>query len=77
MLNYPAAYQSTKGSALDVDKAFYQRVASQHDTRTLVESIVVPIRSGQAWTVPAGPRDGALSSCIGTDFPFCSEWPHG
>ena len=54
MLNYPAAYQSTKGSALDPDKAFYGRIASEHDTRTLVESIVVPIRSGQAWTVPAG-----------------------
>jgi uncharacterized protein YcgI (DUF1989 family) len=54
MLNYPAAYQSTKGSALDPDKDFYRRIASGHETRTLVESIVVPIRSGQAWTVPAG-----------------------
>ncbi|HXZ08564.1 MAG TPA: urea carboxylase-associated family protein, partial [Paraburkholderia sp.] len=54
MLNYPAAYQSTQGSALEVDKAFYQRIATRHDTRTLIESIVVPIRSGRAWTVPAG-----------------------
>ncbi len=54
MLNYPAAYQSTQGSALDVDKDFYARIASQHETRTLVASLVVPIRSGQAWKVPAG-----------------------
>jgi len=54
MLNYPAAYQATQGSALDVDRAFYTRVASAHETRTLVESTVVPIRSGYAWKVPAG-----------------------
>jgi len=54
MLNYPAAYQSTKGSALDVDKDFYQRIADSKEGRTLIESMVVPIRSGKAWTVPAG-----------------------
>jgi uncharacterized protein YcgI (DUF1989 family) len=54
MLNYPAAYQSTKGSALDVDQAFYRRIAEERNARELIESIVVPIRSGQAWTVPAG-----------------------
>ena len=54
MLNYPAAYQSTKGSALDVDKDFYRRIATEQDSRELVESIVIPIRSGRAWTVPAG-----------------------
>ena len=53
MQNYPAAYQSTQGSALAVDKTFYERIASQHDTRTLIESIVVPIRSSGR-TVPAG-----------------------
>lgn len=41
MLNYPAAYQSTKGSALDVDKDFYRRIATEQDSRELV----VPIRS--------------------------------
>ena len=45
MLNYPAAYQSTKGSALDVDKDFYRRIATEQDSRELVQSIVVPIRS--------------------------------
>jgi uncharacterized protein len=54
MLNYPAAYQATQGSALDVDREFYGRVASAHETRTLVDSAVVPIRSGYAWKVPAG-----------------------
>ncbi|MGA7812156.1 urea carboxylase-associated family protein [Caballeronia sp.] len=54
MLNYPAAYQATQGSALDVDRAFYTRIASAHETRTLVDSTVVPIRSGYAWKVPAG-----------------------
>ena len=54
MSTYPAAYQVTKGSALDVDKAFYQRIAEAMDQRTLIESITVPIRSGRAWTVPAG-----------------------
>jgi uncharacterized protein len=54
MLNYPAAYQVTEGSALEVDRDFYSRVASAHETRTLVDSAVVPIRSGYAWKVPAG-----------------------
>ncbi len=54
MPSYPPAYQSTEGSALEVDKAFYGRVAGSVPERTLVERIAVPIRSGQAWTVPAG-----------------------
>ena len=54
MRNYPAAYQATKGSALDVDKEFYQRIAEATDQRTLVDKFTIPIRSGQAWEVPAG-----------------------
>ncbi|MGX7000165.1 urea carboxylase-associated family protein [Caballeronia sp. KNU42] len=54
MLNYPAAYQVTQGSALEVDRDFYTRVATAPETRTLVDSAVVPIRSGYAWKVPAG-----------------------
>jgi uncharacterized protein YcgI (DUF1989 family) len=54
MSNYPAAYQSTQGSALDVDKAFYKKIADEQDSRKKIESIVVPIRSGRAWEVPAG-----------------------
>lgn len=49
-----AAYQASPGGALDVDRAFYKRVAEALDRRTLVDSFVIPIRSGRAWTVPAG-----------------------
>ncbi|PWC13522.1 hypothetical protein B4923_06065 [Brenneria roseae subsp. americana] len=51
---YPAAYQVSKGSALDVDRDFYQHIATAQHKRTLIEQIHVPIRTGQAWTVPAG-----------------------
>jgi len=54
MLNHPAAYQATSGSALTVDKAFYRRVAERTEGRQQVEAITVPIRSGRAWSVPAG-----------------------
>ncbi|MBN9086911.1 MAG: DUF1989 domain-containing protein [Reyranella sp.] len=52
MKDHPPAYQSTT-PALTVDKAFYRRVA-ESGGRTLVESFILPIRSGRAWTVPAG-----------------------
>ncbi len=52
--DYPAAYQVSKGSALQVDKAFYERVRDAKDGRTLIESFEVPIRTGRAWKVPAG-----------------------
>lgn len=50
----PAAYQATAGGALEVDREFYRRVAEAEDSRVLVNSFVIPIRSGQAWTIPAG-----------------------
>ena len=46
------AYQVTKGGALDVDTAMYARIAESD--RTTVESFIIPIRTGRAWTVPAG-----------------------
>lgn len=48
-----AAYQATAGSFLDVDRAFYTRIHedSRHE---LVDSFILPIRSGRAWKVPAG-----------------------
>lgn len=52
--HYPAAYQSTEGSALDVDKAFYGRLREKKEARQLIESFRVPIRTGKAWKVPAG-----------------------
>ncbi len=49
-----AAYQASPGGALDVDRAFYDRVGVRTDDRTLVDSFTVPIRSGRAWELPAG-----------------------
>ena len=48
-----AAYQATAGGPLDVDRGFYAAIADDPG-RTLVESFVVPIRSGRAWNIPAG-----------------------
>ena len=46
--DYPAAYQVSKGSALQVDKAFYERIRDAVDQRTLIEQFEVPIRTGLA-----------------------------
>jgi hypothetical protein len=48
-----AAYQATAGSFLDLDRALYSKIHedSRHE---LVESFILPIRSGRAWKVPAG-----------------------
>ena len=54
MANVAPAYQAGKGSPLDVDRAFYQRIADEQGARRLIEKLVVPIRSGRAWRVPAG-----------------------
>jgi uncharacterized protein YcgI (DUF1989 family) len=54
MPNIAPGYQASKGSPLDVDRAFYQRIVQEQGGRKLVEKLVVPIRSGRAWRVPAG-----------------------
>ncbi len=54
MVSTAAFYQPEPGSILDVDKAFYDRLAADDGTREPVESFVIPIRSGRAWEVPAG-----------------------
>ena len=54
MKDHPPAYQASKGSALDVDRQFYRRIAEETGGRVLKESVPVPIRSGRAWTVRAG-----------------------
>src|ERR1700761_2176116 len=46
------AYLPTAGSPLTVDKALYQSI--QQSPRELVDSFVLPIRSGRAWKAPAG-----------------------
>jgi uncharacterized protein len=48
----PAAYQPRPGSVIDVDRGFYDRLATGE--RELLDEFVVPIRSGRAWEVPAG-----------------------
>ena len=47
-------YQSKPGSPINVDREFYDRLASHTEKRTLVDQFVVPIRSGKAWPVRAG-----------------------
>jgi len=49
-----AAYRSSAGTALEVDRAFYRRIATAREARRRIERVVVPIRSGHAWEVPAG-----------------------
>ena len=48
-----AAYQATAGGPLDVTRDFYLAIADDQG-RELVDSFVVPIRSGRAWRIPAG-----------------------
>lgn len=48
----PAAYRALPGGPLDPDTAFYDRIAAAD--RTTIESFRLPVRSGRAWTVPAG-----------------------
>lgn len=45
-------YQSAPGSPLTADREFYGRLAGDAG-RTLVETFVIPRRSGRAWVVPA------------------------
>jgi uncharacterized protein len=47
-------YQAKPGSALEVNRDFYGRLAPDRGTRTLVERFVIPRRSGRAWPVRAG-----------------------
>ncbi|MGD8429151.1 MAG: DUF1989 domain-containing protein [Ectothiorhodospiraceae bacterium] len=49
-----AAYQSSRGSALEVNRPFYERIAQATSRRRLTEEFTIPIRSGRAWHVPAG-----------------------
>ena len=49
----PVAYQAFKGSPFDADRELYSKIGSSN-SRELISSFLVPIRSGRAWTVPAG-----------------------
>ena len=50
----PWTYLPAEPTALDVDRAFYDRLAAETDGRTLIEEFTIPIRSGRAWPIPAG-----------------------
>jgi hypothetical protein len=47
-------YQAKPGSALEVDRAFYARLAEPGAKRTLIDRFVLPRRTGRAWPVRAG-----------------------
>jgi uncharacterized protein len=47
-------YQAKPGSALEVNRDFYKRLAPDAGKRALVERFVIPRRSGRAWPVRAG-----------------------
>lgn len=47
-------YERKPGTPIDVDRQFYGRLASQTEKRSLIERVIVPIRSGKAWPVRAG-----------------------
>ncbi|KAB1947947.1 urea carboxylase-associated family protein [Brevibacterium linens] len=46
-----AAYQ---GPALEVDSDFYSQIGEDTDSREIIDEFTIPIRSGQAWDIPAG-----------------------
>lgn len=47
------AYQATAGSPLHADRELYSKIGATK-SKELINSFVLPVRSGRAWTVPAG-----------------------
>jgi uncharacterized protein len=47
-------YRATVGSPLLADRTFYDHIGHETVTRTLIDRIIVPVRSGRAWPVMAG-----------------------
>ncbi|RIK46041.1 MAG: hypothetical protein DCC58_04470 [Chloroflexi bacterium] len=50
----PWTYLPADAGAMAIDRAFYGRLATETARRELVDSFVIPIRSGRAWPVRAG-----------------------
>jgi uncharacterized protein len=50
------AYKASPGSPLHANRELYSRIAStaENQTRESIQKFTLPIRSGRAWTVPAG-----------------------
>src|SRR5437763_4325281 len=49
-----ATYVAGVGSPLAADPALYGPIGRETAGRTLVRSVVIPVRSGRAWTAPVG-----------------------
>src|ERR687883_53663 len=49
-----ASYVARVGSPLAADPALYGPIGRETSRRTLIRSEVIPVRSGRAWTAPAG-----------------------
>jgi uncharacterized protein len=49
-----ASYVARVGSPLSADPTLYGPIGRDTSRRTLVRSEVIPVRSGRAWTAPAG-----------------------
>jgi hypothetical protein len=49
-----ATYVARAGSPLAADPAVYGPIGRETGARTLLHSEVIPVRSGRAWTAPAG-----------------------
>lgn len=47
------AYQATEGSPLHANRELYTKIGATK-SRESINSFVLPVRSGRAWTVPAG-----------------------
>ncbi|MBO0788654.1 MAG: urea carboxylase-associated family protein [Actinobacteria bacterium] len=63
------AYRATRGGPLDLDREFYQRVASAPG-RALAGQLTVPARSGRAWQV----RAGQVCRIVATDGPQVGDF---
>jgi uncharacterized protein YcgI (DUF1989 family) len=48
------AYVSGVGSPLAADPELYEPIAAKTEGRALIHSELIPVRSGRAWTAPAG-----------------------
>lgn len=47
-------YQPGRGTAIEVNRGFYDRLGNHAEMRRLVDQFIVPSRSGRAWAVRAG-----------------------
>src|SRR5919199_3120334 len=54
IMTLQASYVARAGSPLTADPALYGPIGRETSGRTLVRSEVIPVRSGRAWTAPAG-----------------------